>query len=783
MKRFLIISGTVLAVLLAGLTVSVFEPLDREMFRRTNIHSQVVVDRHRQVLREFLNDEQGRGEWVPLDRIAPVMIEATIAVEDRRFRLHPGVDPVSVVRAVWSNLFRSGERSGASTITQQVIRNVYHHPRTFPNKVLEMWYALRLERMMTKQEVLEQYLNRAPYGNQLFGVQAAARYYFGKPAADLSPAEAAFLAGLPNAPTLLNPLSHFDRAMERQRSILIKLKKEGAVTEEEFLRAAQQPITMVQRELRFRAPHAVEMVRPSVSGIPDAAVVRTTIDLPLQSDIQWIVKGHLAQLKDRNVTNAAVVVLHNTTGEVRVLLGSADYFDDEAQGQINGAMALRQPGSSVKLFTYGTALGSGFTPSSLIADLPTAIPNEGGDYVPENYDRTYHGPVLLRNAFACSYNIPAVRVLHAVGVDAVYQRMITAGITTLTESPKHYGVGLTLGNAEVRLLELTNAYRAVANGGKVRPVHLLDSVFTWDASPVPVPPMPFERTPEAALFTPEISALLTDILSDPVARRPAFGAHFTFPFPCAVKTGTTKDYKDNWTIGFTTEYTVGVWAGNFSATPMRRVSGVTGAGQIFTDVMNLLDTKYGMSARPFTVPSGVVSRKVCALSGAAPGPYCRSTRSEIFLRSAPEGERCSVHRAYHVTGPNGEPERVVFTVWPGEYRTWVASEMVPQPPPGARMMGTARNEREVPLSIISPHPGDIFKVDPVLRKDFQTVRIETSIPLNATQVRLEVGRDESLPVTSSTVEWKLRRGDHRLRLVSSLRGKRITSAPVDIHVE
>ncbi|MBI3006222.1 MAG: transglycosylase domain-containing protein, partial [Ignavibacteriales bacterium] len=306
-----------------------------------SVHSLQVTDRNGILLREFLNDQHGRGQWRPLSSISPFLQHATIAVEDQRFRFHPGVDPPAVLRALWHNIKTGSLRAGGSGITQQVIRNVYHHPRTLPYKVLEAWYAFRLERMMSKDEILEQYVNRAPYGNQLFGVEAASRYYFQKPALNLSLAEAAFLVALPNAPSLLNPYQNFSGVLKRQRYVLQKVFQRGYASEEEYTRALLQPVRIVPPDINFRAPHAVEMAVTKVQPDPAVSTIQTTIDYPLQQKLQLVVRNQLKQLAKKNVSNAAVVVIENSTGAIRALVGSADYFDYEHQGQVNGALALR----------------------------------------------------------------------------------------------------------------------------------------------------------------------------------------------------------------------------------------------------------------------------------------------------------------------------------------------------------------------------------------------------------------------------------------------------------
>ena len=417
----LVVIGFVGAALCAVFLGSLFIPLPREDFSKQSVHSLRVYDRNGILLREFLNDEQGRGQWKPLDQIAPEMVNATIAVEDRRFWLHPGVDPLAIVRAVVDNIKAGAMKAGGSTIAQQVLRNIYHRPRTIVNKAVEAWQALRLERMMTRKEILEQYLNRAPYGNQLTGIEAASRYYFQKPAADLCLAEAAFLAGLPNSPTSLNPYQNLKATLQRQQIVLRRMLDQKLISRDAFIRAVVQPVQLTPPEVNFRAPHAVRMAQEDFKDSPDVASIDLTIDYPLQQNIQWAVRSHLARLRRKNVTNAAVVVIENRTGAIRTLTGSADFFDERTQGQVNGATALRQPGSSVKPFLYVRALEGPFTPATVLPDLPTHIPDDRGDYIPENYDKRYHGPVRLRTALACSYNVPAVRTIQSVGIGTIQQ--------------------------------------------------------------------------------------------------------------------------------------------------------------------------------------------------------------------------------------------------------------------------------------------------------------------------------------------------------------------------
>ena len=756
---------------LCAVLASTFIPLPRNDFAKWSVQSLRVLDRHGIVLREFPNDQEGRGEWKELAAIAPALRMATMAVEDRRFALHPGVDPIAVARACWDNLRAMRFRSGGSTLTQQVVRNVYHRPRSVAAKLLEMWDALRLEHTLTKAQILEQYLNRAPYGNQLFGVEAASRWYFGKPASDLSLSEAAFLAALPNAPTVLNPRRGPAGAIMRQRAVLRRLLDQGKVTADEYNRAVIQPVQIVPPESHFLAPHVAGMVEAMEDSVA-RGTVSTTIDEPLQEAAQWIMRGHLRQLLARNVHNAAAIVLDNRTGEIRALIGSANFFDSTHNGQVNGVLARRQPGSSIKPFMYALAMELGLTPATLLADIPTAIPEHHGDYVPENYDRRFHGPVRLRTALACSYNVPAVRTLQVIGKTVFLQKLRELSFGGLDEDPEFYGYGLTLGNADVSLVELTTAYMALARGGMWRPAALI----ARSGGPLPARRVYDER----AVY------LITDILKDGVARRPAFGANFRFPFQCAVKTGTTKDYRDNWTIGYTTRYTVGVWVGNFDGEQMRGVSGVSGAGPIFTDIMTFLHTPpYGQPPDDFPVPPGLVQQAVCARSGKLPGPSCRKTVTDWFMEGNVPRERCDVHREYLVRDRDGWEHRETFEIFSDEYRFWAASERIPAPPPGARRAPASSGEsgKISRLSIVSPSGGEYFKIDPVLRREYQKITIDGFVPGGLSGVVLRINGGEDIPFGPSGVEWCLQKGVFRFQLVARDGDAVVRSAPVVINVE
>jgi penicillin-binding protein 1C len=636
MRIFWVSLGLVLV--LSG--VSLYIPFPREVLEPASVVSLRVLDRNGDLLREVLSDEEGRSRWVSLPEIPQNVILATLAAEDSRFYEHPGVDIRAIARATVQNIRARKVVSGGSTLTQQVIKNVYHFPRNWFGKILEIWYALRLEISRSKDEIITQYLNRVPYGNQTFGINAASWLYFDKPPSHLSLAEAAFLAGLPRGPSLYNPYRHRLRAKKRQREVLRRMLHKGMITQQDYRKALKEPLNLIAPERSFRAPHFCDLIlsRISPKERKNISSIRTTLDFELQKDVEVLVKNYVKSLKKWDVTNAAVLIMDNQSGEILCLVGSVDFFDSEHSSQVNGAVSLRQPGSTLKPFTYGLALEEGMTPATLILDTEIRIRSKGSDYVPRNYDGKYHGWVRLREALACSYNVSAVRVLQKIGVDSLLHRLKKLGFASLDQGASYYGLGLTLGGGEVTLLELTRAYSTLGRGGLFKKEKLFLEIKDIQGGAKPFPNSPLVR-----VFSPEISYIITHILADRDARIPAFGegSVLSLPFPCAVKTGTSGNFRDNWTIGYTPDYTVGVWVGNFDGSPMQNVSGVSGAGPLFRDIMLLLEKRKKWPNYEFTIPEGLVKVHVCPQSGDLVGSFCPGKIKEIFIKETEPTEVCS----------------------------------------------------------------------------------------------------------------------------------------------
>jgi 1A family penicillin-binding protein len=534
-----------------------------------------------------------RRTQVPIEAISPAIRNATIAIEDEKFYEHAGIEPKAILRAILVNLrLREGYLGqGGSTITQQVIKNaLLTKEKTITRKVKEWILAIKLERTMTKEQILTLYLNESPYGGNIYGIEEAAQSFFGKRAADVTIVEAAYLAALPQAPTTYSPYgSHTDLLEERKNLVLQKMLGLRMITAEEYAAARTEKVSFVPPQERgIRAPHFVMYVKQLLADrfgdelLHEGGLrVITTIDLDLQSKAEDAVRAHAQEQEVQfRAKNSAMVAIDPKTGGILAMVGSRDYFDMENDGNFNIAIAKRQPGSAFKPFVYAAGFELGYTPKTALFDVPTQFstrcdafgtPLPGSDeshcYMPENYDHTYRGPMSVRDALAQSVNVPAVKMLYLVGLDRALEFAERLGITTLGDK-KRYGLTLVLGGGEVSLLDMTSAYGVFANDGIRVPSNAILRIE--DSQGVLIE----EYIPDGKqVIEPEIARRISDILSDNDARTPAFGASSYLHFPerkVAVKTGTTNDYRDAWIVGYTPSLVVGAWVGNNDNTSMEK---------------------------------------------------------------------------------------------------------------------------------------------------------------------------------------------------------------------
>jgi len=579
----------------------------------------VFVDRNGLPLGTILGRDDRHTVAVPLARVAPLFRQAVVAVEDRRFWQHGAVDPAAALRALGQALLTGHVPGGASTLSMQLARLLYPVSPNVSGKLAEIVVAQRLENGLTKAQILEAYCNRAPMGSNIYGVEAAARTYFGSDAAQLDLAQAALLAALPNDPVRLDPYRHWAALRARQRYVLARMVAAGYVSSGEAARAAVEDVALRPRGAGILAgAHFLFFLAPQIA--PERARVQTTLDRPLQTFVETQVRDVLRGLRRYDVRDAAAIVVDNRNAQVLAYVGSPDYFSDAELGRNDGVQALRQPGSALKPFLYELALERRtIRPATILADVPAAYAIPGARlYRPTDYAQRFTGPVRVRVALANSLNVPAVRVLERVGVPAFLARLQALGFAHLTKPPEYYGLGLTLGAGEVSLFELVRAYATLARGGA--PTGLLTTLD--GAAPV--------LTAAGAAQGDPSWALVTDMLADAHARAGAFGVDsiLALPFPAAAKTGTSSDFRDTWTAGFTRDYTVAVWVGNFDGSPMHGISGVTGAAPIWSRIMLHLHER--SEPGRFDPPRGYALRPICAQTGMRPGPGCAAIVAEYL---------------------------------------------------------------------------------------------------------------------------------------------------------
>jgi penicillin-binding protein 1C len=657
---------------------------------------------------------------VALEQMGPWLPRVIVALEDRRFYQHRGVDWRATVAACARNLRSLKIVSGASTITQQLVKLANSHDRrSWSDKVHEAIVARKLERRWSKQRILSEYLNRSSYGNRRLGPEAAARAYFGKPARDLTLSEAIFLAGLPQAPTRFNPWRHPEEANRKYARSLGRLADLGFITRDQRSLLSEPPKILRNDPPRF-APHFVDAVATQNPGL--RGTVRTTLDLDLQSTVERLARSHLSALNRHDITQAAVVVIENATGAIRAMVGSENY----SVSQINGATLPRSCGSTLKPFVYLDAIDKRlFTAASLLPDTPDAIRNEYADYDPQNYSHRYFGPVRLREALGCSLNVPAVFVLSQLGARPTFYQLQKWGFN-FPQGLDEYGAGFVLGNAETRLVDLAAAYAGLARGGTATRAKVLAS----------------EHQPLTRIASAEATAIIADILCDNDARQKSFGLRSPLAFEqrVAAKTGTSSGFRDTWTVGFDKEHTVAVWAGNFDGRPMRDTFAVRAATPLWAAIMQeLLRRDHPIDAPPEN--EKIVRQEICKMTGLLPSRFSAATMNELFLAGT---EPRANSKDYFAS--DGK------LILPDPYARWCVSR---DNTIGAHVRSDFR--------VTSPPPNARYQIDPVLPPSQQMVELTAAC---AGDVEWFVNGERVAPERDGRVFWQLAAGEWNMRAVN-----------------
>jgi penicillin-binding protein 1C len=766
-----------------------------------------ITDRNGRLLYDILPAEGGRHTVLSIEGIPDCLKQSAIAVEDKNFYQNPGVDPEGIIRAFWINLQGGETIAGGSTITQQVARDLLMTPeekaeRSLGRKLREAVLAWRMTGRFSKDEILALYLNQTYYGGLAYGVEAAAQTYFGKDAAQLTLPECALLAGLPQAPGIYNPFTNPDLAKERRGTVLELMEKAEFITAPERAEAEAAPVVLNPAPYPMLAPHFLWLVKDRLDWLIAAGeidplqslVVRTTLDLDQQQLAEQAIYRRLKSYQEgkgleRNINNAALVALDPLSGEILAMVGSADYFRADISGSVNMAAAPRQPGSAFKPFLYAQALdplrAAPWTAASILLDVSTNfVTHDELPYTPANYDLREHGPVSVRTALASSLNIPAVLTLDAVGIDATLALARRLGIATLG-NPDDYDLSLALGGGQMSLLALTTAYGALANGGFATGNAFLLDIRGPDGAVIYTE----QRPPREQVFDPRVAWLISDILSDDRARSIGFGRNSTLKLDrtAAVKTGTTTNYHDNWTVGYTPSLAVGVWVGNSDYQAMRDITGLTGAAPIWHDFLRAV--LQGKPDEPFRRPEGMTALEICALSGLLPTPACTDRRLEWFIRGTEPrtfDDSCQLVEIDILTGRPADSStpadrRRMLTVFnlPLPVRAWARDQgwpllidFLPE--------GEPSDPGAADLLLLSPQPFAEYRLDARFNASAQQLLLEAAAGRDIVQVAFYVDGRILATVTQAPFQvwWPLAAGRHSFQAVGRTAGGATVSTPI-----
>ncbi len=651
-----IIIGLLLIIVVSGsygIYLFIFKDLPEpaQLTQNAQIVTTRILSRDGEVLFRIYEDEN--RTLVKLSDIPQHLIDATIATEDKSFYYHRGFSIQGIIRAAIANSQDNNIQQGGSTITQQLIKNrLLSRERTIQRKLRELVIAILVEIEFNKNEILEMYLNQVPYGGSAYGVEEAAQRYFGKSVTQLNLAESTMLAGLPAAPSIYSPFGAApELSKQRQGEVLQRMVSDEYLNQEQADKAYNESLNFQQDSIDIIAPHFVFYIKRLLAQqYGEAAVdqggleVTTTLNLELQQAAQKIVTDEINKLKPLRVNNGAVLVTSPKTGEILAMVGSKDYFDFEHDGQVNVTLRPRQPGSSIKPLTYAIALENGKSPSSIIDDSPITYQSLGSPaYSPKNYDGKFHGKVTLRESLASSYNVPAVKTLAEIGVSNMLDKAELMGIDTWQDRSR-FGLSLTLGGGEVKMTDMAELYSTFANQGETTLLNPILEIKNYKGEVLYRNTCALDNKgcSQNKTLSPKVAYQISDILSDNQARTPAFGPQSVLYIPdqqVAVKTGTTNNLRDNWAIGYTTEYLTAVWVGNNNNLPMSYVaSGITGASPIWNKIMRLLLNED--QPHVFPIPYGLIKVKICSATGTLPCEKCPIIKEELFVPGTEPQKQC-----------------------------------------------------------------------------------------------------------------------------------------------
>ncbi|MBD3180731.1 penicillin-binding protein 1C [Candidatus Poribacteria bacterium] len=720
------LSAFILLILLL-LTIQILFPLPVNKLHAPA--SVSVYDQNNKLLRAFTASDSMWRIYSEIDDISPRLSMAVINYEDRFFRYHLGINPVSIIRAALTNIKVRRIVCGGSTITMQVARMMEPKPRTFKNKLIEAIRAFQLEISYNKDEILNFYFNMAPYGGNIVGSAAASYFYFNKDQKSLSLGEAALLAAIPNSPTVLRPDAPKSMAEKGRKKVLKRLLDKKKINVSQYEEALAEPIPDKRYPMPFKAPH---LARDLKAMYPGFSKIITTIDHNIQIMARDILKDHLIPLKKHGITNGSVVVMDTKTRKVLALVGSADFFDKSSCGQVNGAISPRSPGSALKPFAYALALDRGLiSPESVLSDVPV----DYSGYKPVNYDGQFRGIVTARDALRFSLNVPAVNLVAQIKQmqpvytgeveysNDIYSFLKNAGVSTLTKPVEHYGLSIILGGCGIKLLEMTNLYAGLANMGEFAPYCLrIDDT---------------KNTHKTLLLSKGAAFIITEMLAE--VKRPDLPACWESAVnlpKVAWKTGTSYGHKDAWSIGYSPQFTIGVWIGNFKPVGSPAIVGAEAAAPVLFDLFNALSKQ--RKSTWYTQPLKVNRRDVCTLSGMVMSEHCPHGKGEYYIPGVSPGEKCSIHQVFAIDKETGarlcshcrigrDYEMKVFELWPPRIATWLersgmAVDNIPEHFPGCTSLIAGSG----PV-IHSPSANCEYTIRPGVDIEYQKILLEASV--------------------------------------------------------
>lgn len=790
------------------------KPFSKEELKKNENRVLKIYDRNNILLANLFPEYGGFYSEVKYSDLPENLIEAVISAEDKNFFKHKGIDYKAILRAFISNLLNKKIVSGGSTITQQLSKSIIRRERNYINKFYEALDSIRLEKNMTKEEILTEYLNRVFLGNNCYGIGAAAELYFKKEVKDLNANESAALAAIIKSGTKFNPYKYNDRLYARTIYVLNQMKKNNYISEEDYNNYINENIIFYTNRNKntFKAPHFVMYVKESIDKLKYSNLieVKTTLDYKLQKEASLVISNSSQSLHRFNVRNISCVILDAKTGETLSMIGSMNYFDDETDGAVNGATALRQPGSALKPFLYAYLFDKGESPASVIGDIKTYINSPGGDYIPENFDRKYRGPVTIRYALANSLNIPAVRWMAKYSLKDFQNILLKSGLRSIDKNPDYYGYSLVLGSAEVRLLDLVSAYTIFPNSGIFINHYSTISLKKENGEIFYIPKKSYSHK---RVISEESAYLINDILSDRKARQGSFRSYrgLVYPFKIAIKTGTSKGSRDAWAVGYTKDYIVGLWLGDFKGSEMINITGGNGAVPILYDLFSMLNKS--QKETEWDKPKDIVEREICLISGKLRGEFCKETRVEEFSLLNVVKEECSVHNLYVKRNEDGSVVKKVFLNLPSEYNDWLKERQIEKPDSNWTRIkniyadynlneNQIRNNRNTQnsiqnsmqnsiikerIAITSPTDNSVYKIDSTLPIEYQNIFISSYIPKDIAKASLYCNEDIIANIEelkNGAISWNLKRGDYTFYIKAvNFEGNEIKSPNINIYIQ